>query len=53
LKKGKTGGPRRKLADEKKNIFTLHKPHPGNILKGYAIRQVIDHLKEKGYLQDE
>jgi hypothetical protein len=53
LKKGKTGGPRRKFADEKKNIFTLHKPHPGNILKGYAIRQVIDHLKEKGYLQDE
>ena len=53
LKKGKTGGSRRKFADEKKNIITLHKPHPGNIVKGYAVKQVIVHLKEKGYLQDE
>lgn len=53
LKKGKTGGSRRKFADDKKNIIILHKPHPGNIVKEYAIRQVIDHLKEKRYLQDE
>ena len=53
LKKGKTGGSRRKFADEKKNIIILHKPHPGNIVKEYAIKQVIDHLKEKGYLKDE
>ena len=24
----------------------LHKPYPGNIIKGYAIRQVLDELKE-------
>lgn len=53
LKKGKTGGSRRKFADEKKNIIILHKPHPGNILKEYAIKQVIDQLKEKGYIKDE
>jgi hypothetical protein len=53
LKKGKTGGSRRKFGDEKKNIIILHKPHPGNILKEYAIKQVIDQLNEKGYIKDE
>ena len=53
LKKGKTGGSRRRFADEKKNIITLHKPHPANIVKTYAIKQVIEHLKEKGYIKDE
>lgn len=53
LKKGKTGGSRRKFADAKKNIIILHKPHPGNIVKEYAIKQVIVQLKEKGYIKDE
>ena len=53
LKKGKTGGSRRKFVDDKKNIISLHKPHPGNILKEYAIKQVLDQLKEKGYIKDE
>jgi hypothetical protein len=53
LKKGKTGGSRRKFADEKKNVIILHKPHPGNIVKEYAIKQVITQLKEKGYIKDE
>ena len=53
LKKGKTGGSRRKLADKTNNIIILHKPHPGNIVKQYAIRQVIEHLREKGYIKDE
>jgi len=53
LKKGKTGGSRRKFADAKNNIIILHKPHPGNIVKEYAIKQVIVHLKEKGYIKDE
>jgi len=53
LRKGKTGGSRRKFADEKKKVIIMHKPHPGNIVKEYAIRQVIEHLKEKGYLKDE
>ena len=53
LRKGKTGGSRRKFADEKKNVIILHKPHPGNIVKEYAIKQVITQLKEKGYIKDE
>jgi len=50
---GKTGGSRRRFVDKQKNIITLHKPHPANIVKTYALREVIAHLKTKGYLQDE
>lgn len=50
---GKTGGSRRRFVDDKKNIITLHKPHPANIVKSYAIREVIAHLKEKGHIKDE
>jgi hypothetical protein len=53
LKKGKTGGSRRKYADENKNVIILHKPHPGNIVKEYAIKQIITQLKDKGYIKDE
>ncbi|WP_295672232.1 type II toxin-antitoxin system HicA family toxin [uncultured Mucilaginibacter sp.] len=53
LKGGKTGGSRRRFADEKKNIITLHKPHPANIVKGYAIHEVILELKAKGRIKDE
>lgn len=45
LKQGKTGGSRRKFAGPKQMIISLHKPHPGNIVKTYALKQVIDHLK--------
>jgi len=50
---GKTGGSRRRFVDSDNNIITLHKPHPGNIVKSYAIREVIAHLKEKGHIKDE
>ena len=53
LKGGKTGGSRRKFADDKKNIISLHKPHPSNLVKQYAIREVIAHLKTNGHIKDE
>ena len=53
LKKGKTGGSRRKFVDGKNNIISLHKPHPGNIVKEYALKQVIELLVEKGYIKNE
>jgi predicted RNA binding protein YcfA (HicA-like mRNA interferase family) len=53
LKTGKTGGSRRRFADNAKNIITLHKPHPTNIVKTYAIREIINHLQEKGHIKDE
>lgn len=53
VKTGKTGGSRRRFADINKNVITLHKPHPSNIIKKYAIRDVIANLKEKGHIKDE
>ena len=50
---GKTGGSRRKFIDPHKNIIALHKPHPGNIVKQYALREVVAHLIEKGHLKNE
>jgi hypothetical protein len=50
---GKTGGSRRRFVDPLKNIITLHKPHTSNIVKSYAIREVIAHLKEKDHIKDE
>jgi hypothetical protein len=44
--KGKTGGSRRKFVDARGNVINLHKPHPRNILKEYAVRQVVDRLRE-------
>ena len=44
MKKGKTGGSRRKFVNQQNAIISLHKPHPGNILKTYAIKQIIEHL---------
>ncbi|QEC42659.1 type II toxin-antitoxin system HicA family toxin [Pseudobacter ginsenosidimutans] len=49
----KTGGSRRKFVDDHRNIISLHQPHPGSIVKQYAIKQVIARLKELGYLNDE
>jgi len=43
---GKTGGSRRKFVDAQGNVINLHKPHPGNIVKEYAIKQVVERLKE-------
>ena len=50
LKTGKTGGSRRKFVDETRHIINLHKPHPGNILKRYQVKDVVDALKERGKL---
>lgn len=44
LKAGKTRGSRRKFVGPNQAIISLHKPHPGNIVKQYALKQVIDHL---------
>ena len=49
--KGKTSGSRVAFCREKdKAVVILHKPHPGNIVKKYAIRQLLETLKERGDL---
>jgi hypothetical protein len=51
IKKGKTGGSRRKFMNINQSIISLHKPHPSNILKEYVLKQVIAELKEKGFIR--
>lgn len=43
-KKGKTGGSRRKFVNDEQRIISLHKPHPGNIVKTYVLKQIINHI---------
>lgn len=51
--KGKTSGSRVRFIRETDNsIILLHKPHPGNIVKQYAIKLVINTIKEQGDLDE-
>lgn len=43
--KGKTSGSRVIFKSEGRKPIMLHKPHPGNIIKEYALKQVYDYLK--------
>ena len=52
LSKGKTGGSRRKFANSEQHVISLHKPHPGSILKRYQLDDVIDALRERGHLNE-
>ena len=49
--KGKTSGSRVIFKKGDKRPIMLHKPHPGNIVKGYAMKQVYDELKEAGLIK--
>ncbi len=33
--------------------YIMHKPHPANIIKGYAMRQVYTYLTANGYIKRE
>ena len=48
--KGKTSGSLLIFRNGDKRPIMLHKPHPGNIVKGYAMKQVYNDLKEAGLL---
>ncbi|PKP77140.1 MAG: hexulose-6-phosphate synthase [Alphaproteobacteria bacterium HGW-Alphaproteobacteria-3] len=47
---GKTGGSRRRFVHASAPIVSLHKPHPGNIVKMYVIDDVMRVLTEEGLL---
>ena len=51
--KGKTSGSRLIFKNGNKRPIMLHKPHPGNIVKEYAMKQVFDDLKEAGFIKEE
>lgn len=45
VKTGRTGGSRRRFVNPSAATITLHKPHPQNILKRYAIDQILNILE--------
>ena len=49
-RQGKTGGSRRRFIHPVAATITLHKPHPGNIVKLYAIDDVLSVLKQEGLI---
>lgn len=49
--KGRTSGSRIIFKNGDKRPIMLHKPHPGNIIKGYAMKQVLEDLKEAGLIK--
>lgn len=49
--KGKTSGSRvRFLNAEKQSMIDLHKPHPGNIVKMGAMKDVLGFLESNGFI---
>ncbi len=50
VKKGHTSGSRVIFKNGDKRPIMLHKPHPGNIVKRYALQQVLDELKIAGLI---
>lgn len=51
VEKGRTSGSRVIFKNGDKRPIMLHKPHPGNMVKGYAMKQVYDDLKEAGFIK--
>lgn len=49
--KGKTSGSRVIFKNQLGRPIMIHKPHPGNIIKGYAMKQVYNDLKEAGFIK--
>lgn len=48
--KGRTSGSRIRFTSNSHSPILMHKPHPGNELRDYQIKQLIDHLKQEGLL---
>jgi hypothetical protein len=49
-KTGRTGGSRRRFVHPTARVITLHKPHPGNIVKMYVIDEVLRTLTDDGLI---
>ena len=46
--KGKTSGSRVMFIDKYNRKILLHRPHPGNVIKGYALKNILDKLFRNG-----
>jgi predicted RNA binding protein YcfA (HicA-like mRNA interferase family) len=50
VRAGRTAGSRRRFARPSGAVITLHKPHPGNKVKGYVVDRLITLLSEEGLI---
>lgn len=48
VKRGKTGGSRRRFVHRTAAMISLHQPHPGNELKRYQVALVLETLTREG-----
>lgn len=48
--KGRTSGSRVMFIRDNGVVILLHKPHPGNELKAYQVKQLIQELKKEGLI---
>ena len=48
--KGKTSGSKIMFIDKHNRKILLHKPHPGNIMKRYALKEILTKLFRNGYI---
>lgn len=48
---GRTSGLAIQFVNESKDVIKFHKPHPENTLKRYVLEQVLEKLKEGGYVK--
>ncbi len=52
--KGKTSGSRVRFVNyESKSIIDLHKPHPGNVIKEKALKDIYEKLIFNGLIERE
>lgn len=52
--KGKTSGSRVMFFNHnKEHAIMLHKPHPGNIIKAYVMKYVLEELKAIGFIKEK
>jgi len=50
VKTGKSGGSRRRFVHDSAATVSLHKPHPQNTLRRYAIDQIIEVLEQENLI---
>jgi hypothetical protein len=50
--KGKTSGSR-VLFVKGEDAHTVHKPHPSNVIKRYAMKQILNFMIEKGFINND
>lgn len=48
--KGATSGSRVRFCSGSYGVPDMHRPHPGNVLKPYQVRQLIETLERKGLI---